>query len=105
MTARKIPGSIHEILLMWELCDKNFKATAEHYGVDESSVRRPLSRYLKSQGIDGDYRKYSKLQIKESDLAQKRGMSWASLGRKYDTNPNSLRRAVVRYRERKARES
>jgi transposase-like protein len=103
--ARKLPESILELVLMWELCNKSFAAAARHYEVDESTIRHRINAYLDSIGAarGGNYRTYSKLPLEELDQARKQGTSWAALAREHGVNQNSLRKAVERYRKRKER--
>jgi len=103
---RKLPEQDNELVLMWEVCGRNYAETARQYDANESSVRKRIQRALENAA---ELRPYRLLPIPTEQLYQE----WLQLGArygdavrladKYDVKADTVRSALRRYRERNSR--
>jgi len=104
---RKLPSSDQELVLHWEMHDRNYSAVARTFDANESSVRKRIRRYY---GDDAPLTDYRTLPIPLARLYQE----WLALGAKYgaatrlaeryDIKPDTVRKALRRFREGNSRD-
>jgi transposase-like protein len=103
---RKLPTSDQEIVVLWDLLGRNYSAVAREYNCNEASVRKRIQRHFGAGAPLTDYRMLpipvEQLYREWLQLGAKYGAG-VKLAQRYGVRPDTVRRAIRRYRERNSR--